>query len=388
MQCGKTKKVLVYYSKLNPGGAEKSTLRLIKKMLDAKWSVDLLLRYGGGVLESELPKEVNVMYYRGDGSAIEFLKSKKVIDRIKGIVMTFSMLICQMVAELKLNRRFYDIAIVGLQGLNAKVIARKVNADLKLLWIRNDLRKCDSERKVRDNIETYKKEIDYYPCVSETVVESFQESFPELANRAVLFYNVLEADDMKRKMNAESVIDGKYKGALKVVTVCRISDKSKGIFRMLDIYERLRNEGIFFYWIVVGDGTDFAELKKRVNDKGFEDGFILLGNQKNPFPIYRECDIAAVFSYYEGLCGNVNEAKVAGLPVVATQFSGINEQIISGENGLIVDNTFDGAYEGLKKMLLDEEFRNAVTNDYINKQIVNDDYKLDIFEMLAQKKGK
>ena len=73
---------------------------------------------------------------------------------------------------------------------------------------------------------------------------------------------------------------------------------------------------------------------------------------------------------------------------MATQFSGINEQIISGENGLIVDNTFDGAYEGLKKMLLDEEFRNAVTNDYINKQIVNDDYKLDIFEMLAQKKGK
>ncbi len=86
MQCGKTKKVLVYYSKLNPGGAEKSTLRLIKKMLDAKWSVDLLLRYGGGVLESELPKEVNVMYYRGDGSAIEFLKSKKVIEDRKSVV--------------------------------------------------------------------------------------------------------------------------------------------------------------------------------------------------------------------------------------------------------------------------------------------------------------
>lgn len=376
------KRVLLYYSKFNRGGAEKSNLRLIKKMLETGWSVDLLLRYGGGDLEKEVPKEVKIIYYRGNYDCVKKLGSNRISERMMGIALLPLSLINQKIVENRLKKIQYDIAIVGLQGLDAGVIAYKTNADLKLLWIRNDLKNCDPDGRVRRNILKYEDKIDFYPCVSKSSLESFQAAFPDMADRARLFYNILNINEMKEKAMEASCIDGKYNNALKVVTVCRISDKSKGVFRMLDIYEKIRKEGIFFYWIVAGEGSDMSELKKMVYEKKLEDGFILVGNQENPYPLYQRCDIAAIFSYYEGLSGVVNEAKALGLPVVATEFSGIHEQIVSGENGLIVDNTLEGAYEGLKMLLTDDELRLSLTNNIMNREIADDDYKLMLFDTM------
>ena len=94
---------------------------------------------------------------------------------------------------------------------------------------------------------------------------------------------------------------------------------------MLDVYKRLTDEGIEFYWFIVGDGPDRDELEKRVREFGLEKRFILMGRKENPFPYYKYADISTTLSYYEGLCGAVNEAKVIGKPVIATQFSGIED---------------------------------------------------------------
>lgn len=368
-------RVLVYYSKLNYGGAERSNIRLIKKMLDAGWDVDLVLRYSGGNLERELSKGVNIFYLR-DNKLLEIKQQKNLISRCRDIAVIASGLATQKRAEKKIKKNKYDIAIIGLQGLDAGFVVKKVKASVRILWIRNDLSKCDPNGKVGRNILKYGNSIDYFPCVSRTAEDAFKNSFPQFSKKSILFYNILNPDDMRKRQNEPSCIDGKYANALKVLSVCRISDRAKGVFRMLNIYERLRKDGIFFYWILAGDGTDFQELKMRAHEKGLDDGFILLGNQDNPYPLYRQCDLVAVLSYYEGLCGTVNEAKIIGCPVIATEFSGIHEQITNGVNGLIVENNEDSAYEGMKRLLENPELRNHLTNTILPKEIYDDDYKL------------
>ena len=180
---------------------------------------------------------------------------------------------------------------------------------------------------------------------------------------------------------------GKYQNALKIITVCRISDKAKGVFRMLNVYKRLRERGIFFYWFVVGDGPDLQELSRRVDKYNLEDGFILLGRKENPFPIYKYCDISATLSYYEGLCGTVNEAKIMGLPVIATEFSGIHEQITDGENGWILKNNEDAIFEGMKKILLTPSMISTVKNNFLPEKIANDNDKEKLLtEMIEEKR--
>lgn len=104
----------------------------------------------------------------------------------------------------------------------------------------------------------------------------------------------------------------------------------------------------------------------------------------NPFPLYRQCDMVAVLSYYEGLCGVINEAKVMGKPVIATEFFGIHEQIIDGDGGLIVENSFDSIYQGMKSLLTDCNLRERLTNNHLSKQVMDDAYKLEILTGLIK----
>ena len=63
--------------------------------------------------------------------------------------------------------------------------------------------------------------------------------------------------------------------------------------------------------------------------------------------------------------------------VLATQFSGINEQITNEESGLIVANNEEAIYAGLKRLLTDDALREKLTNNALPKMIMDDNYKID-----------
>ena len=62
-------KVVLYFKKLNIGGAERSTIRLLNAFVNEGHDVSLLLNTKGGSLENELSKKINIIYfYHDDGS--------------------------------------------------------------------------------------------------------------------------------------------------------------------------------------------------------------------------------------------------------------------------------------------------------------------------------
>ncbi len=112
------------------------------------------------------------------------------------------------------------------------------------------------------------------------------------------------------------------------------------------------------------------------------DRLILAGRMTNPFPAYREADVVVMASRYEGLCGMVNEGKVAGRPVVASRVSGIEEQLVDGETGLVVENDEDAIVAGLSRILSEPALRARLTNDHLPPTLLDDAGKLARLEAL------
>lgn len=80
------------------------------------------------------------------------------------------------------------------------------------------------------------------------------------------------------------------------------------------------------------------------------------------------CDLFVLPSGWEGFPTVTVEAKILNCAVLATDVSGIREQLIHGETGWIVDNDEDSIYVGLKYLLEHSEKVSAIRlNDGIDK---------------------
>ncbi len=368
-----------------------SLLRLMSFLLDRGWSVDLLLNAGGGVMEEKLDPRVKVIRLKDKFIQAKFLKTRNKLKKLKYLAVEVIPYITGRLQEATRLSRLkdveYDLAAVSLHGLSAEIVCTKIKAKSKVQWIRNDLSHCDPHGKADRNIRKWQDKIDFYICVSGTAKRSFDVNYPMLADRSHVVYNVINKDQMLSM--AEGQPDP-YEGqeGLKIVTVCRLQEASKGLLRMVKVHRRLLDAGIPHIWNLVGDGSDKERVQAAIIQAGVQKTFLLRGQQSNPFPFYKHADLSATLSYFEGLCGAVNEAKVMGRPVIATNFSGVEEQIVDGESGLIVENNEDAIFEGMKRILTDHALRQKLTNTDLHQAIADDDYKLELLTgLLSGRQG-
>lgn len=362
------KSVLFHYSVFNRGGAEKSTLKLMKLFLKKGWKVKLVLNFRGGGMEEDIPAEVEVEYL--SRFHIASYRNKFVRYILKSIDLLTNPFVF-----MKYKKECYDLACVGLQGLSPRFVCKIVDAKRRITFIRNDISLCEKQEKIILGIKKYEKNLDQIICVSKTAKESVDLLIPSCMEKTKVVYNVLDVNEMKKQLE---ISENPFRESiyLKVVSVCRMVDKAKGLFRMLEAYERLYEKGIVFEWYFVGDGVDLPRMKKIVENKPYRKFIHFEGEKKNPFPYYKYADLVAVLSYYEGLCGIVNEAKVSGAAVIATEFSGIHEQLIHGKNGWIVENNLEGIVKGMEEILTNTLMREVIRNSTYPNAILNDDDKI------------
>lgn len=374
------KKILIYYSIFNIGGAERSTLKLINKLINLGHNVDLLLITKGGKFEYKINPKVKIYHLRRKAYGHKF-KSAKGLKKIKYIfdlIGYLSTLIEQFLKAIFFRFKSYDSIVIGLHGLSPKFCVKNIKAKKYVQWIRNDLKNCDPQKKATNQINKYNKYIDYYLCVSQTSLDSFIELFPSLNKKAVKIYNLLEANNIIElsKQNSKVKFINEIPKSIKLLSVSRLQDKSKGVLRMADALKELISKGFNVQWYLIGEGEDKLKLKKHIQKLELENYMILLGKKDNPYPYFIKADIITVLSYYEGLCGVVNEAKILKKPLIATEFSGINEQIINNENGIIVKNDLESIIKGLEKLLKSNELQKKIAINGMPKSIVNDDAKI------------
>lgn len=338
-------KILYYYSKLKIGGAEKSTIRLMNYLVECGHEVTLLLRWDGE-LESWLNPQIKCIHLKQ--SIALFNKMGKLGDVLNHI---WGMLTLVFKEHFILPRKEYDVVISGLLGYNPEILFKYLNTKCYMQMLRNDVSLTKQYGKTEYYMKEYGERFQAYLGVSKYVTDSFKKSYPTLAKRAYTFYNILPSINplLKRECPIEYSKDD---GVLKILTVCRLEEKSKGLLRMANIAKKLNEEFQGkFQWYIVGDGQDRELFQKQIIEFGLENTMILCGSTKDPLPYYAYADLVAVLSYYEGLCGVVNEAKLMCRPLIATRFSGIDEQIVNGENGIVVENNEEAIFDSMYKIL-------------------------------------
>ncbi|MDA3733964.1 glycosyltransferase [Niameybacter massiliensis] len=152
---------------------------------------------------------------------------------------------------------------------------------------------------------------------------------------------------------------------LHVVTVGRLVWE-KGYERLIKIHARLIKEGIRHTLTIIGEGVLHAELEKVIQNLGVGASCKLLGAKSNPLPYMKQADLFVCSSISEGLSGVVVESMYLNKPIVATRSIGPSELLQEGVYGLLVDNTEEGLYDGIKRMLQDKELRDYYTHKLEN----------------------
>ena len=128
-----------------------------------------------------------------------------------------------------------------------------------------------------------------------------------------------------------------------------------------------------FKWFVIGTGELKEELTKQIQAADVADCFILLGARENPYPYIKNCTVFIQPSRYEGKSVVLDEAKILAVPIVATAYPTVGDQLQDKVEGMVVPMNPEGIARGLTAMLEDEQTRETYTNYLSGREYGNQD---------------
>ena len=130
----------------------------------------------------------------------------------------------------------------------------------------------------------------------------------------------------------------------------------KGYDRLIEVLHRLKQENYDFFTYIIGVGPEEEILKDKIKKYSLESSIKLLGYRSNPYPYLKLSDVFISSSRAEGFSTVATEAVILNIPSLVTDCSGMKE--LFGDNneyGLVVENSNDGLYTGIKNILDDPQ---------------------------------
>ncbi len=225
----------------------------------------------------------------------------------------------------------YDLAIAFLEGGATYYVAKHVKALKKAAFIHVDYQQAGYSPK---QDAPYFAVFDAVFGVSMDVVRSVLQAHPSLAPRIHVFHNRVNVAKIHAQAQEPGGFVDRYRGT-RLLTIARLHPQ-KALDVAVGAMALLRDRGFNARWYVLGDGPEEETLRTLIIQNGLEDSFLLLGSATNPYPYIAQCDIYIQASHYEGWGIAITEALALGKPVLATACAGPCEQIVSGENGILI----------------------------------------------------
>lgn len=395
------KKILIVSHAMEIGGAERALIGLLEAIDLRKYAVDLFLLRHSGELMKYIPKQINLLpefpqyaalavplatvLKKGQfrvalGRVIGKHQGKKRIRALhlpedNGVQLEYShKYTVNAMPEIQPETE-YDLAISFLTP--HYFTAKKVKAKKKIAWIHTDY----STTKVDVTSELHMwAAFDHIISISDSVTESFLNSFPSLQSKIVMIENIMPTAYMRELTNAFSVEKEMPSKGVKLLTIGRFSYQKK-MEEIPEICRRIREVGIDAKWYLIGFGAEESLIRQRISQANAEDFVIILGKKENPYPYIKACDIYLQPSRYEGKSVAVREAQILNKPVIITDFATANSQLKDGYDGVIVPMDIEGSAKGIAAVIRDKELRdrlieNTRNNDYTNSGEISKLYNL------------
>ena len=353
------KKVIFGITSLTMGGAER-VLVDICNVLVKRYDITILTLYGEGEFVSELDSKIKVKSIY-ETSFVNTSKFKR-----KWLSLQLQVPFLRNKLYQKWIGNDYDTVVAFLEGPITWLLS--ASKSYKVAWIHNDITSVfgnglKTKIKLLKNKEKYKK-YNKLLFVSNDNLDKFTKTIKTNNSKEVI-YNYIDEAKVLKKADAYSVkLKNDYPN---FVVVSRLTSQ-KAIDRLIDVHKKLIDEEKKHYIYVVGTGPLEQQLKLKIEELKLSDTFILVGGKTNPYPYIKSANYFGLFSYYEGYPMVLLEARILNAKIVITD-TAAREVLKDYHNKLIIDNSFDGIYKGIKKVLENDLFDNK-KEKFSNQKII------------------
>ena len=349
------KKILIRIGSLRHGGAEKVLVTFLKNLSPHQYEIDLLLNLYSGKYLSEIPDWINV-FYLNKGEMITTNRLQDIPQKAFRVIYQF---LLKKFPQLLYNRilkgKKYDIEFAAIHGFRDEILNSPLKSSKKIIWIHNDLRKTEFHNYTDEEIRKFFG-FDKIMVISEHIQKDFEKlaQNQEERDKIVRIYNPLDTEEILRKSQVKfpNHTNEKTPVFLSVGTIF----PQKGFDRLLKAHKQLLNEGFPHRIKIIGDGYDFNNIANLRRELEVEKSTEMLGFTDNPYPYFKNADFYILSSRYEGFPTVLFEAITLKKNIIATDVSGVRELLCNGDLGLIIDNSKEGIYEGMKKALTNPPF--------------------------------
>jgi glycosyltransferase involved in cell wall biosynthesis len=204
----------------------------------------------------------------------------------------------------------------------------------------------------RWKLDYLKKHVDKFICTNQEMEKELRaEGFPETAIESIP--NGVDPNDFhplseqeRTKLKTQLGIADRWI----VMSVARLTPQ-KSLDTLLAAWKEAVEKAKRGLLLIIGDGPQKGELQALSVRLGLESHVRFLGTLKSE-EVKRYLQASDVFvlpSITEGISNSLLEAMAVGLPSVVTNIGGLNEMIVSGVNGFLVET---GDAEGLTRTML------------------------------------
>ena len=332
-------KILFFIHDLMHGGAEKVLVNLVNNMDYNQFDITVMTLFNEGVHIKNLNKNIKYKYcfdktFKGNSKILAIIPAKWLYK--------------------KFIKDDYDILVSYLEGSCTRIIAACPDDSVKkVAWVHSKETKKEfsyAYRSYNEAVKSYEK-FERIICVSESLKKNFVYLTGIDSNVDVL-YNTNESDKIEKL--AKLTVDKKYFNNEEGTKFCAIGKvvPNKGFMRLAKVHNQLIKEGLYHHIYVLGIGFEIKKIEDYLKENNINKSFTFLGFDENPYKYLSKSDMFICSSFEEGFSTAATEALIVGTPVLTTLCSGMEEMLgKNNEYGIIVENSEEGLYKGLKDIL-------------------------------------
>ena len=347
------RKVLFLIESLAGGGAEKVLTTLVQHIDKGRFNVMVCTISGGGKYEENIKRCVRykaVLQKPQDGGFVA-----RLVYVLK-YHLVYKWLPLSWVYRLFLPQG-NDVEVAFVEGFTTKLLGHSLNKKAKkYAWVHTDMYSNYWTGNVFKTVEAEGKVYQRFHkviCVSQTAVDGLKKRFGGVKDNLIVLYNPIDSECI-RKMASE--VEKEQRKCVRLVTVGRL-EHQKGYDRLVQIVNRLVNDGMKLELWILGVGSQKDWLEQYIMENNLSEQVKLLGFHSNPYKYIVQGDLFVCSSRCEGYSTAVTEALILGVPVITTECSGMRELLKNGECGVITENDDEALYKGLKTLLGNENLR-------------------------------
>jgi len=309
---------LFILSDLEPGGAQRVILTILRHMDRKVFEPALVVVRPGGALTGDVPEDIQV----------HALKSRRVRFSFPSIFRICRAMRPQSLISTLSHLNLYLLSLRFLLPSKMELLVREANTPSMRL------RATASPRLYRFLYRRFYPRADRVICNSLYMKEDLVNHFGLSPEKIVVIPNPV---DMERIRSACDRGENPYgENRFHLVSVGRLTHQ-KGFDLLLKSLKGGSREGGDFDLTIVGDGPQQNVLEEMAGELGISERVEFVGHRENPFPYMAHADLFISASRYEGSPNVILESLACGTPVLAFDCPGGTREIIrEGKNGWLV----------------------------------------------------